>query len=108
MAEKKAIHMDSKLHFNEEKLEAARPSSEKPPEGFSRGELAGLMLAGALLLYSLTQADIPAVFLTASFILFEMRLPARALGDTVGRSLAGVLQGLSLSLFFGAVLMLFF
>jgi len=77
------------------------------PEGISRGEMTGAVMAGAILLYGLMQGDLPVIFLTASFLLWQLRVFTVTLGPKKAGIVKNVLQGLCLSLFIGAVVLLF-
>lgn len=81
---------------------------EENPKGISRGEMTGAVMAGAILLYGLMQGDLPVIFLTASFLLWQLRVFALAFGPEKAGIVKNVLQGLCLSLFIGAVILLFF
>jgi len=76
-------------------------------EGISRGEMTGAVMAGAILLYGLMQDDLPVIFLTASFLCWQLRVFTVALGPKKAGIVKNVLQGLCLSLFVGAVILLF-
>ena len=75
--------------------------------GFTRGEASSMLLAVILFFYAVNQSDIPAAFLTLSFLLFELRVPAEIFGGRYGNSLAGLLRGLSVTLFLGALFLAF-
>jgi hypothetical protein len=64
-------------------------------------------MAGAILLYGLMQDDLPVIFLTASFLFWQLRVFTVAFGPKKARIVKNVLQGLCLSLFVGAVILLF-
>ncbi len=80
---------------------------KQKPEGISRGEMTGAVMAGAILLYGLMQDDLPVIFLTASFLFWQLRVFTVAFGPKKARIVKNVLQGLCLSLFVGAVILLF-
>lgn len=69
---------------------------------------AAFIIAPAVLLYGLITRDFPVVFLAAALITFFLRPVARHFLGKEGEFVAGVLQGLSLSLFAGAIFLLFF
>ena len=86
---------------------AETEKSTRPVMGFTRGESSSMLLAVVLLFYAVNQSDIPAAFLTLSFLLFELRVPAEIFGGRYGNSLAGLLRGLSVTLFLGALFLAF-
>ena len=75
--------------------------------GFTRGEASSMLLAVILFFYAVNQSDIPVVFLTLSFLLFELRSPAEIFCGRYGKALEGMLRGLSVTLFLGAVFLAF-
>ena len=61
------------MHFQEqqERDETGIPTAKQGKQLFTRGELTGMGMALCLLVYGLFQQDIPLVFLTSSFLVFE-------------------------------------
>ena len=76
-----------------------------PPQ-ISRGELSGSILAGLLFVYGFSQEDLPVCFLAAAFLLWQLRVFTGLLKPQAGLFVRNVLQGLCLSLFLGAIVLM--
>ena len=90
----------------EQSMQEDDAEEETPARLFSRGELTALLLALVLLVYGLVQADVPVLLFSASVLLQAPRKIASRLRHPRAHDLAGVLGGLSISLFFGALMLL--
>ena len=77
---------------------------EKAGPMFSRGQLVSMMLATVLLVYSLVEGDVPLMFLLLSFLIYRLRPLAEKF---IGRWLANAMQGFSVALGMGALVMAF-
>lgn len=88
--------------------EEERQENQRRPLRLTRGEQAGAVLAAVILLYGLWMRDLPVVFLSAAFLLFVLRPLAEKLGKDRGQMFSNALQGFSVALFIGAVLLLIF
>lgn len=80
---------------------------EKKVQLFSNGEKAGMALCLAMLLFAISQWDVPLVFFSASFLIYEGYNVADKVGGERLHFLASLLRGLSLALFFGSILLVF-
>ena len=76
-------------------------------EHVSRGELTGAILAGIILLYGLTEKDISVCFLAAAFLLWQMRVLTVLLKPRLAFFVRNMLQGICISFFIGAILLMF-
>lgn len=75
---------------------------------FSRGDITGLVLAFGMLVYSWVICDVPVLMLAISFIFFEVRHLVPAGKEIAGCDISVLLRAFSLTLFVGAVVLLFF
>jgi hypothetical protein len=91
---------------DEDRKKAIQPSL-RIQERASRGELTGAILAGILLLYALTEKDVSVCFLAASFLLWQMRVLTVLLRPRLAFFIRNMLQGICISLFIGAILLMF-
>ena len=98
--------MRRRMDFDEDEDEIHQEPLIAPPK-ISRGELSGSILAGILFVYGFSQADLPVCFLTASFLLWQLRVFTGLMKPLVGLFVRNVLQGLCLSLFIGAIVLMF-
>jgi hypothetical protein len=73
----------------------------------TRGEMTGIILAAAVLLYGVIAADVPVVFLAVSFLGFMSCRFFTYNGRPWGRFVGNVLQWFSLVLLAGAFILLF-
>ena len=90
----------------EQIMQEDETEEEPPARIFTRGELTALLLASVLLVYSLVLTDVPGLLFSASVLLQAPRKLAPRLRHPRAHDLAGVLKGLSISLFFGALMLL--
>ena len=72
----------------------------------SRGERTGMIMAVSVLLYALLAKDLPVAFFSLSFLFFEIRPLTILLGKKAAPTASNFLQGFSIALFFGAILLL--
>ena len=72
----------------------------------SRGERTGMVIAASVLFYALIAKDLPVAFFSLSFLLFEIRPLTVLLGGKAASMASNFLQGFSIALFFGAILLL--
>ena len=73
----------------------------------THGEKAGMLLCTAMLLFSISDGDVPLGFLSASFLAFEGYRMLDIAGGEAFHPLSAFLRGLCLALAAGSVLMLF-
>lgn len=93
--------------FGLPKSRAEQQKDEDPPKNlFSRGEITGIVLSSVLLIYSLALLDIPILLFSAAFLLQVPRKFAARAQRPWGHELSNLLKGFSISLFFGALLLL--
>lgn len=93
--------MRGRWEFDDEPAERRRE-----PAPISRGETSGAVLAAGSLLYAFVQRDIPVFFIAAAFLVWQLRGFTGQFKPATAAFARNVLQGLSLSLFIGAVLLL--
>lgn len=86
--------------WNEEK--------KKQPPLFTNGEKAGMALCLAMLLFAVSDGDVPLVFFTLSFLVYEAHNVAVRAGEGRFHSLASFLLGLCIALFAGSLVMALF
>ena len=98
------------MHFQEQdaREETAASMQKSAQAPFSRGELTGMVMATCLLGYGIFQQDIPVIFLTGSFLFFEIHVFSSHLKSTVGKNVSNLTKGISLALFAGSLFMLLF
>jgi len=98
-----------RMDFDEEDDDKKRVThpSLRIQESASRGELTGAILAGIILLYGLTEKDISVCFLAAAFLLWQMRVLTVLLKPRLAFFIRNMLQGICISLFIGAILLMF-
>lgn len=105
--------MRCRMPYDDEDQEDDRKNRWVPPleypvkEKITRGELSGMMLAAILFVYAISEKDIPACFLTLSFLLWQLRVFANFLPSPWKIYVVKALQAFCFSLFIGAVLLLF-
>ena len=83
------------------------PGQEETERIFTRGELTGIALASVFLLYSLFRQDIPMLLFSVAILLHALRKIASRSRHPRRHDLSNLLKGFSMSLFFGALLLLF-
>ena len=71
--------MRCRMPYDEEEEDDKKNRYIAPPEypvkeKITRGEMSGMMLAAILFVYAFSQRDIPACFLTLSFLLWQLRV----------------------------------
>lgn len=81
---------------------------KKKTQIFSAGEKASLVLCLAMLIFALQSADVPLGFLIMAFFCYELQKVMAKINDKRFRFGISLLWGLSISLFFGSILMAFF
>ena len=86
---------------------AEKAAEEKTKLRFSRGEIAGSFMALFVFIYSLSVDDLPVVFMAAAFLLFMVKKVVAVYGGHYGKTCSNVLQGFSIAMFLGAVVMAF-
>lgn len=84
-------------------------SEEEKGEGklFSRGELTSIILTALIMLYGISEQDLPVVFLTISVLMFMLRRLTVFMETGAGATISNVLKGFSIGLFIGAIAMAF-
>ena len=73
----------------------------------SKGELRSVVLAVLVMCYGIYESDLPVVFLTLGFSIYELRYFAAAYCGDDGKPLAGMMKGLGLMLSVGAFVLFF-
>lgn len=73
----------------------------------SHGERAGMALCIAMLLFSMSEGDVPLGFLAMSFLVYEGYNIADKAGGERFHFLASLLKGLCFTLFAGSLILLF-
>ena len=98
------------MHFQEqqERDETGIPTAKQGKQLFTRGELTGMGMALCLLVYGLFQQDIPLVFLTSSFLVFEAHSFFAQSGSPQGKNISNLLKGFSIALFAGSLIILLY
>lgn len=84
------------------------PKKKKKERLFSHGEKAGIALCLAMLLFALSDWDLPLAFFSLSFIIYEAYNVVNKLGGTRMHALASFLLGLCIAFFVGSIFMAFF
>ena len=97
--------MRRRRNFDEEEDEMWEDAPLAAPQ-ISRGELSGSILAGLLFVYGFSQEDLPVCFLAASFLLWQLRVFTGLLKPAAALFARNLLQGLCLSLFLGAIVLM--
>jgi len=102
--------MGMTMHFQEqqERDETGIPTAKQEKRLFTRGELTGMGMALCLLVYGLFQQDIPLVFLTSSFLVFEAHSFFAQSGSPQGKNISNLLKGFSIALFAGSLIILLY
>lgn len=85
-------------------------TEEKKKESplFSNGEKAGMALCLAMLIFALSDGDVPLIFFSLSFLVYEGHNLVSKVGGERFHALASFLLGLGLALFAGSILLAFF
>jgi len=91
--------------FADEKYKETVDQENKPPKK-RRAPIAGAFLSLCVLLYGLISADIPIMFVALAFLLQAARPYLSYFGDK-GKWLGHFFHGLSITLFAGAMVMIF-
>ena len=106
------MRRDYSFDFEEERQTSSthrlnmHPVIEPEEQGpmFSRGQITGMVMSAALLVYAVVSSDVPLAFLTTSFLLFLLRPLAER---SVGPWLSNVMKGFAMALGVGAVVLAF-
>ncbi len=80
---------------------------EEEEKLFSRGELTSMLLTGLIMLYGISEQDLPVIFLTVSFLLYMLRRMTAFIEKGPAGTVNNLLKGFSIGLFFGAIVMIF-
>ena len=83
----------------------ARAREKEPERIFSRGEQTGIVLTALIFAYGWTEDDLSLIFFCLSFLIFELRKIAAHFSKTYGKSIANAMQGFSIALVIGALVM---
>ena len=81
---------------------------KKRPPLFSTGEKAGMALCLAMLLFAISDGDVPLAFFSLSFLVYEGYNVVSKVGGERFHALASFLLGLGIALFAGSIVMAFF
>lgn len=74
---------------------------------FSRGELTSILLTALIMLYGISEQDLPVTFLTVSVLLFMLRRLTVFVKTGTGETISNILKGFSIGLFIGAIILAF-
>ncbi|MBR6267330.1 MAG: hypothetical protein IKR28_03225 [Selenomonadaceae bacterium] len=74
---------------------------------FSRGELTSILLTALIMLYGISEQDLPVTFLTVSVLMFMLRRLTVFVKTGVGETISNILKGFSIGLFIGAIILAF-
>ena len=74
---------------------------------FSRGELTSILLTALIMLYGISEQDLPVTFLTVSVLMFMLRRLTVFVTTGTGETISNVMKGFSIGLFIGAILLAF-
>ena len=75
------------------------------PKKITRGELSALLLAVVASCYGFVMDDLPLMFAALSLVIFFMKPLAYHLLESRAHALANVMQGFSIAIFLGAIVM---
>lgn len=85
-----------------------KEEKKKQPPLFTNGEKAGMALCLAMLLFAVSAGDVPLIFFTLSFLVYEAYNVVTKAGGERFHVLASFLLGLCIALFAGSIVMAFF